>query len=82
MHELGIAESILTAVRAETARYPGSRAVKVGVRIGPLSGVNQDSLAFCFQLAAEQDGNAGLELSIETGAVDELDLEYVELEES
>lgn len=82
MHELGIAESILTAVRAEAARYPGSRPVRVGVRMGPLSGVNQDSLAFCFRLAAEQDGNPALELAIEAGAVDELDLEYVELEES
>ncbi len=48
MHELSIAQSILDAVATETARRPGSRALKVGVRIGPLSGVDPDSLSFCF----------------------------------
>ena len=82
MHELGIAHSIIAAAAGEAARYPGSRAVRVGVRIGPMAGVNQDSLAFCFELAAEQEGHAGLALEVEAGSADELDLRYVELEES
>lgn len=81
MHEFGIAQSILAAVRTETARYPGARAVKVGVRIGPMSGVNEDSLAFCFQIAAADEGNSELALEVEPGTSDELDLKYVELEE-
>jgi Zn finger protein HypA/HybF involved in hydrogenase expression len=81
MHEFGIAQSILTAVQQETAKYPGARAVKVGVLIGPLSGVNRESLSFCFEVAAEQEGNKDLELDVEEGTADELDLKYVELEE-
>ncbi len=48
MHEMGIADSVLTAVIAETARYPGNRACKVGLRIGELAGIDPDSLRFCF----------------------------------
>ncbi len=81
MHEFGIAQSILAAVQQEMTKYPGARAVKVGVRIGPMSGVNRDSLSFCFEIAAEQEGNAGLQLDVQDGTDDELDLKYVELEE-
>ncbi|MBS1876338.1 MAG: hydrogenase maturation nickel metallochaperone HypA [Acidobacteria bacterium] len=81
MHEFGIAQSILEAVRTEAAKHPGARAVKVGVRIGPMAGVDRESLSFCFQAAAEMDGDAGLALELEEGASDELDLKYIELEE-
>jgi Zn finger protein HypA/HybF involved in hydrogenase expression len=81
MHEFGIAQSILAAVRKEASKYPGSRAVKVGVRIGPMAGVDGESLSFCFQAAAEMEGDAGLLLELEQGSTDELDLRYVELEE-
>jgi len=49
MHEMGIANSILEAVAKELRRYPGSRASKVGVRIGELAAVDPDSLSFCFE---------------------------------
>jgi Zn finger protein HypA/HybF involved in hydrogenase expression len=81
MHELGIAQSILAAVQKETAKYPGARALKVGVLIGPMAGVNRESLTFCFQIAAGQEGNSDLELDVQDGKADELDLKYVELEE-
>ena len=42
MHEFGIAQSILTAVDTEAARYPGARLVKVGVCIGPMAGMPGD----------------------------------------
>ena len=48
MHEMSIATSILTAVTTEAARYPGSRARRVGVRIGELAGIDPESLRFCF----------------------------------
>ena len=79
MHELGIAQSILEAVDKEAARHPGARPVKVGVRIGPMSGVNRESLSFCFEIAA---GDEGLALDVEDGSADELDLKYIELEQA
>ena len=82
MHEFGIAQSILAAVRAEAGKHPGSRVVKAGVRIGPMSGVDRESLTFCFQAAVEMDGDEGLALVVEDGIADELDLKYIELEES
>ena len=49
MHELGIASSIIDSVRAEAEKRPGRRLLAVGLRIGEVSGVNPDSLEFCFQ---------------------------------
>jgi hydrogenase nickel incorporation protein HypA/HybF len=49
MHELSIAESILDAVREELLRHPGGRPTRAGLRIGALSGVDVDSLSFCFE---------------------------------
>ncbi len=49
MHEIGIAQSVLEAVEAEARRYPGARLLKVGLRVGELSGVDPDALAFCFE---------------------------------
>ena len=48
MHEMGIATSILDAARKEADRRPGARVCKVGVRIGEWSGVDPESLRFCF----------------------------------
>jgi hydrogenase nickel incorporation protein HypA/HybF len=48
MHELGIASSIIDAVRDEAEKHPGGRVVKVGVRIGVLSGVEPEALSFGF----------------------------------
>lgn len=49
MHEMGIASSVLDAVREETLRFPGGHIYKVGVRIGELAGVDPDALSFCFE---------------------------------
>lgn len=65
MHELGIANSVIDAVRAEALRHPGSRAVRVGMRIGELAGVNAESLAFCFQALVRDTELAGMALEIE-----------------
>ena len=82
MHEIGIANSVLEAVQAEAARHPGAVPVKVGLRIGDLSGVNPDALAFSFEVLTSGTDWPRLALEIETRAGDELDLTYVELEES
>lgn len=47
MHEMGIANSVLDAVRAETRRFPGGHIYAVGVRIGELAGVSADALSVC-----------------------------------
>ena len=59
MHEMSIAPSILTAVTTEAARYPGSRARRVGVRIGELAGIDPESRGFWVEagcIGCELDG--------------------------
>lgn len=65
MHELGIASSIIEAVRAEVATRPGSRAAAVGVRIGELAGVDPDSLRFGFECLVSGTDLDPLRLDIE-----------------
>jgi hydrogenase nickel incorporation protein HypA/HybF len=49
MHEMGIATSVLDGAQNEAKRHPGSKLLKVGLRIGEWSGVDPDSLRFCFE---------------------------------
>jgi hydrogenase nickel incorporation protein HypA/HybF len=65
MHELGIANAVLEAVRTEAARYPGTSARKVGVRIGELTAVDEDALRFCFEALTRETDLRGLELQVE-----------------
>jgi hydrogenase nickel incorporation protein HypA/HybF len=65
MHEMGIANSVLDAVRTEMARYPGSYPCKVGVRIGEMAAIDQDALRFCFEAMVLETDLASLELGIE-----------------
>ncbi|SPE42378.1 fragment of hydrogenase nickel incorporation protein HypA [Candidatus Sulfopaludibacter sp. SbA3] len=81
MHEMGIANSILDAVRKEMAPYPGARPVKVTVRIGTMAGVDPDSLTFCFQALVSGTEFEPMELAVETAPADELELGSLELEE-
>jgi hydrogenase nickel incorporation protein HypA/HybF len=81
MHELGIAASILDAVRQETATHRPARAAKVGVRIGEFAGIDPASLAFCFEALVKGSGLEPLELAIEPGAADALEFAFLELEE-
>ena len=81
MHELGIANSVLDAVRAEALRHPGALPVKVAVRIGDLAGVDPDALAFSFQVLTSHTEWERLVLEVERRSGDELELAYVELED-
>ena len=65
MHEMGIANSILEGVAAELRRRPGSHAVKVGVRIGELAGVDPDALSFAFEALTLDTELAGLALDVD-----------------
>lgn len=82
MHEMGIANSILEAVRAEELCYAGQRAARVGVVIGEFAGVDTESLRFCFEVLTKAQETPALELDItwQTGS-DALKLAYLELEE-
>jgi len=65
MHEMGIASSVLDAVRKEAAARPGSRIVKVGLRIGEWAGVDPESLRFCFEAVASSETSEAPALEIE-----------------
>lgn len=65
MHEMGIANSILDAVRTEAGRYPGSKPTKVGVRLGELAAIDPESLRFCVDALVLETELEGLQLDIE-----------------
>ncbi len=65
MHELGIASSVLEAVRTECERHGGARPCKVGLRIGELAAIDQDSLRFCFDAITRETELESLQLEIE-----------------
>ncbi len=65
MHEMGIANSILEAVRTEARRFPDGHICKVGVRIGELAGVNPDSMSFCFEALVRETDLEPLAIDIE-----------------
>ena len=81
MHEVGIAASVIDAVRAQIAKNPGKRAVAVGVRIGALAGVDGESLQFGFAALVKDSDVEPLRLEIEPADLDELDLAWVEIED-
>ena len=66
MHELAIAESVVSSVLGRTGERPVST---VRLRVGRLAGVVPDALTFCFDLATvgtPLDG-AALEILVEDG---------------
>ncbi len=65
MHEIGIANSILDAVKVETTRRPGAVPLKVAVRIGELAAVDPDALRFCFEALTRETELESLQLEIE-----------------
>jgi len=64
MHEMSIAASMLEAVQAESTRR-GAHVLAVGVKIGALSGVDSESLRFCFDALVRDTDLAPLSLEVE-----------------
>jgi hydrogenase nickel incorporation protein HypA/HybF len=64
MHELSIVESVVDSVSESLAPYPGARVLEVRLRIGALAAVVEDSLQFCFGIAAEGTPIAGARLTV------------------
>ena len=81
MHELGIAASVLDAVRTEVGMRPGYRAAVVGLRIGALAGLDPESLRFGFEAMVKDSDLDPLRLEVEETAGEDLDIAWIELEE-
>ncbi|HEY3384427.1 MAG TPA: hydrogenase maturation nickel metallochaperone HypA [Vicinamibacterales bacterium] len=69
MHELSIAQSIVDSVREHAAGHVGRRVLRVGVRVGEISGVNADALEFCFGMTVKDTDLDGVGLDLERVAV-------------
>jgi hydrogenase nickel incorporation protein HypA/HybF len=80
MHEVGIANSIIEAVRTEMEPYPGAKPMKLTVKIGAMAGVDRDSLSFCFEAITRGTIFETMTLAIEDTLADELELGSLELE--
>jgi hydrogenase nickel incorporation protein HypA/HybF len=65
VHEIGIANSILEAVREEGRIHAAARVRRVSVRIGALAGVDADALRFGFEALTRDTQFAALELEIQ-----------------
>lgn len=83
MHEVGIAASVLDAVRTEVGQRPGYRAAVVGLRIGEMAGVDPEALQFAFDALVAGSDLEPLSLSVEWAPQppDCLDFAFLELEE-
>ncbi len=65
MHEMSIAQSILSLAQEEGARHGVKRIIAVNLKLGELSGVVPEALSFCWRLLTEDGPAAGVRLEIE-----------------
>ena len=65
MHEMGIANAVLDAVRREALRLDARHISKVGVHIGELAAVDPEALHFCFDALVCGTELEPIELDIE-----------------
>lgn len=66
MHEVGIMESTLDAIRHQAVKHGATRVSRIVLRIGTLAGVDQDALRFAYEALAPCTIAAGAVLEIET----------------
>jgi hydrogenase nickel incorporation protein HypA/HybF len=65
MHELSIAQSIADSAREQAASHGARRVLRIGVRVGELSGVAVDALQFCFEMTVKDTDLDGAALDTE-----------------
>jgi hydrogenase nickel incorporation protein HypA/HybF len=65
MHELALAESILQIVEKEMTKYPGSKVLKVAIKLGALHEIVPDALQFGFDTMTMNTALVGAQLDIE-----------------
>ncbi len=68
MHELSIAQSVLDAVGKELGSRPGAVLRTVGLRVGELAGVDDESLRFSWDCLTRDTAYQGVALEIENRA--------------
>ncbi len=70
MHEISLVQGLFQQLEELAQQNDATRVLKVSMKIGPLSGVVEDSFRFGFEiLSAENDLVRGAELVIETTTV-------------
>ncbi|GAB4330058.1 MAG: hydrogenase maturation nickel metallochaperone HypA [Calditrichia bacterium] len=65
MHEMSLAQSILTIVEDALQKNPGRKLVAVHVAVGELVAVVPESLQFCFEALVAETPYRGARLEIE-----------------
>ncbi len=80
MHEMGIAQSVIEIAERTLAGRPGATLHGIGLRLGELSGVDTESLTFCFDCLKGETACAGAVLRIERTAGDDLDIAFLDVE--
>ncbi len=65
MHELSIAQSIVDSAREHATLNGGRRVVRIGVRVGEISGVAVEALEFCFGMTVQDTDMNGAALELE-----------------
>lgn len=65
MHELAIAQAIVDRARTASERNGGGRVLKIGLRIGEISGVEPDALSFGIEVLCKGTALEGLALEVE-----------------
>jgi hydrogenase nickel incorporation protein HypA/HybF len=65
MHELAIAQAILDRAQAASEKNGGGRVLRVGLRIGEISGVEPEALSFGIEALSKGTPLEGLSLTIE-----------------
>jgi hydrogenase nickel incorporation protein HypA/HybF len=65
MHELSIAQSIVDSAREQAAAHGGKRVLRIGVRVGEISGVAVEALEFCFGMTVKDTDLDGAALELE-----------------
>ena len=80
MHEMGIAQSVLGIVEQEMAARPGARLLTVTLGVGEMSGVDSESLRFCFECLTRETPLESVRLCIERTNDGALDVRQMEME--
>ena len=65
MHELSIAQNIFRAVSSALDQHGGGAVLRVRIRVGELSGVEVESLKFCYEATVNETRLAGSVLDVE-----------------
>lgn len=66
MHEIGIANTILEAGKAEAARQNGAKLIRIGIRVGALSGVDNEALRFALSALTLDTDLEGVDYEIQS----------------